>query len=466
MHTDTPTIRGRVVPQWAAALEVRPIRPEERSSWRTLMATHHYLGFRGFVGESLYYVACVETEWVALLGWAAAAWMVRPRDQWIGWTRAQQWARLKFVVNNARFLILPDVYVPNLASKTLALNTQRLSRDWEAVYGHPVLVAETFVDPARFPGTSYRAAGWEYLGDTRGFARHHRHYVQHGQPKQVWVRPLVPDSTALLRAPFLAPALMGGALTMLDFNALNWTGPNGLRDRLAALTDPRHRRGIRHRIDQVLLLALAAVLAGQRNYMAISDWIHDLEPEARRRFGCPRWGDTYKVPSEPTIRRVLQQVDADAVDAVFSGWLDAEARRLGDAIAVDGKSLRGSGHGARSRPVHLLSGLVHRTGHVVGQVDVDQKTNEIPKVRDLLDPLDIAGQIVTVDALHTQKDTARYLVQEKQAHYVMEVKGNQPTLQEAIEALDLEDFSPSGPNGRSRPRPDRNAHRAHDDRPE
>ncbi|PSR20264.1 MAG: hypothetical protein C7B45_15750 [Sulfobacillus acidophilus] len=67
---------------------------------RTLMATHHYLGFRGLVGESLSYVACVEEEWVALLGWAAAAWMPRSRDQWIGWTRAQQWVRLRFVVNN------------------------------------------------------------------------------------------------------------------------------------------------------------------------------------------------------------------------------------------------------------------------------------------------------------------------------------------------------------------------------
>ena len=98
---------------------------------------------------------------------------------------------------------------------------------------------------------------------------------------------------------------MEGALTLLDFNALNWTEPDGLRDRLTELTDPRHRRGIRHAIDPVRVLALAAVLAGQRNYLAISDWIHDLDPEARRLFGCRRWGATYRVPSEPTIRRVL-----------------------------------------------------------------------------------------------------------------------------------------------------------------
>ncbi len=275
------------------------MRPAERAAWRTVMATHHYLGFRGFVGESLWYVATVDTDWVALLGWAAAAWMVRVRDQWIGWSRPQQGARLKFVVNHARFLILPDVHIPNLASKTLAYTTQRLRPDWEAVYGHPVLVAETFVDPTRFPGTSYRAAGWESLGLTRGFARRHRHYVAHGQPKQVWVRPLTPNGAAPLAAPFLTPALMGGTPTMLDLNTLNWTGPDGLRPRWAALPDPRHRRGIRHRLDHVRLLALAAVLAGQRHDVAISDGIHDLDPEARRRFGCPRGGIPIRGPANP-----------------------------------------------------------------------------------------------------------------------------------------------------------------------
>ena len=241
---------------------------------------------------------------------------------------------------------------------------------------------------------------------------------------------------------------------MLDFNTLNWTGPDGLRPRLAALPDPRHRRGIRHRLDHVLLLALAAVLAGQRHYVAISDWIHDLDPEARRRLGCPRWGDTYKVPSEPTLRRVLQQVDPEAVDAVFSAWLDAETRRVGDALTIDGKSLRGSAHGARTRPVPRLAGIVHRTGQVLGPGDVDVTTNEIPKLRDLLAPLNITGPIVTPDALPTQTATARFLVEEKHAHDVMAVKGNQPRVQEACAALEPADFSPSGPHGRSRPRAD------------
>jgi len=241
---------------------------------------------------------------------------------------------------------------------------------------------------------------------------------------------------------------------MVDFNTVNWTGPGGLQEQLARVVDPRHRRGVRHRVDQVLVLALAAVLAGQRTFVAIGDWIQDLRPEQRAAFGCPRWGDTYKVPSEPTVRRVLQQLDADVLDTVLSQWLTGELLQTGDAIAIDGKSVRGSGHGSRERPVHLLSALVHRTGQVIGQVDVDIKTNEIPKLKELLDPLDVTRAVVTIDALHTQRDTARYLVDEKHAHYVMEVKQNQPTLHDALEALDLEDFSPSEPNTRQGTRPD------------
>ena len=216
----------------------------------------------------------------------------------------------------------------------------------------------------------------------------------------------------------------------------------------------------------MLLLALAAVLAGQRTYVAISAWIQDLDPAARRRFGCPRWGDTYRVPSEPTVRRVVQGTDPDAVDGVVSAWWDTAPRGPGEALAIDGKRLRGSVPGARTRPGHLLAGLVHRTGQVLGQVEVDVKTNEIPRLRDLLAPLDITGHIVTTDALHTQTATATFLVQEKHAHYVMEVKGNQPSVQAACEALELADFSPSGDHDRSGPRPDRTADGAHDDGPE
>lgn len=446
MHTDDALLRDHLVPDWTRRLTVRLIRPSEIARWRDLMSTHHYLGFRALVGESLKYVACVDDEWVALLGWSSGAFMCRPRDQWIGWARDQQFRRIRYIAHNARFLILPDVHIPNLASKVMTLNTRCLAADWMAVHGHAIVAVETFVDPARFVGTAYRAAGWIRLGQSRGFARSAGRYVYHGHPKDYWMYPLRRDARAVLTAPFIAPDLESGGMTMVDFNAANWVGPHGLRERLQQVTDPRHRRGIRHAQDIVLLLACAAVLAGQRNFTAVSDWIHDLTTEQRQRFGCRRWGDTYRIPSEPTIRRTLQQVDAVLFDEALSGWL-MDQPLAGRAIAVDGKTLRGSGHGD-TRPIHLLSALMHKEGCVIGQVEVGAKTNEIPKIKDLLDPLNITDAIITVDALHTQVETARYLVDDKHAHYIMEVKRNQPNLYEAIDALQDDDFSPSGSHDR------------------
>jgi hypothetical protein len=177
-------------PAWKESLVVRPLRCEERSRWRQLMNQHHYLGLQRLVGQSLCYVATVGDHWVALLAWGSAALKCQPRDAWIGWPPCLKCRRLHLIANNLRFLILPEWHQPNLASRILALNLKRLSTDWEGFYGHPILVAETFVDSARFQGTCYRAAGWKVLGRTRGFAKQGRGYICHGRSKTVLVRPL------------------------------------------------------------------------------------------------------------------------------------------------------------------------------------------------------------------------------------------------------------------------------------
>jgi len=173
------------------------------------MSEHHYLRDATLVGECLRYVAVSpDGDWVALLGWASAAWHLREREAWLGWSLEQRRRRLRLVAQNARFLILPGEACPNLASRVLGLCCQRLSEDWQLVHGHGVLLAESFVDPARFLGTCYRAAGWQALGRTKGFARAGReYYVAHHQPKELWVRPLAPAAATLLRAPALPPAL-------------------------------------------------------------------------------------------------------------------------------------------------------------------------------------------------------------------------------------------------------------------
>ncbi|MEW6523300.1 MAG: Druantia anti-phage system protein DruA [Bacillota bacterium] len=251
------------------SLVVRPIRPDEEPTWNTLMATHHYLGFERLVGESLKYVALLEGEWVALIAWGTAAFKCAARDQWIGWSREQQWQRLKFLANNQRCLILPHVHQPNLASKCLALNLRRLSADGQASFGHPVLLAETFVDPSRFQGT------WLPLGQTRGFGLSSSRYYHHGQPKTVWVRPLHRRARALLTALFTAPILQGKGGIRLDLNTVKIEKAGGLLDYLRKLPDPRRRRGIRHSQVAILAVAICAVLCGHRSYVAIGEWAAD-----------------------------------------------------------------------------------------------------------------------------------------------------------------------------------------------
>src|SRR6266536_4613748 len=272
-----------------ARLAVRLVRREERERWRELMRKHHYLGLQHIVGESLWYVATSNEEWVALIGWGAAALKCGVRDRWIGWERELQWRRLHLVANNARFLILPGWNQPNVASRLLALNLKRLSQDWEVCHGHPILLAETFVDGARFRGTCYRAAGWQILGQTRGFGKRNQRYWYHGQPKLVLVRPLSVDAPVRLVAPFLPPLRTSTKeLGMIDVNRLPLEGEGGLIDVLKSVVDPRKPRGVRHPVVTVVAIAVCAALSGARSFTAIAEWAEDLSSDALKCLGSKR----------------------------------------------------------------------------------------------------------------------------------------------------------------------------------
>ena len=171
---------------------VRPIAADERKPFDRLLVQEHHLHNASLVGEVLRYVATDGERWLALLAWSTAAFKCKPRDAWIGWPERVQWRRLKLVANNARFLVLPDARQPHLASRVLALNCRRLPGDWKAAFGHPVLLAETFVERDRFAGTCYRAAGWSLVGETKGFGRSAGTYYEHVIAKRVLVRALHP----------------------------------------------------------------------------------------------------------------------------------------------------------------------------------------------------------------------------------------------------------------------------------
>jgi predicted transposase YbfD/YdcC len=419
-------------------LIVRPITANERSAWDTLMATHHYLGFRSLVGESIRYVAEMQGRWVALLGWCAAALKCRARDTWIGWPQVIQWQRLHLIANNARFLILPDIHIPNLASRILSLNLKRLARDWEQIHGHPVLLAETFVDSSRFAGTCYKAANWVYLGQTRGFGKLSHSYFHHGQKKALFVRPLNKKALRWLTDPVAHPQLVR-KVTPMKFTKKQI---DDLINSLKGLPEPRHKRGLRHRKISILAIAICAVVCGARSYTAIAEWAQRCSQKMLQRLWCRFDEKTqrYVPPSEPTIRRLVHSIDAEAVDQSLGGWVGGLF--TGEAIGFDGKVLKGARREDGSK-VHLLSAFVHQEGITIAQRQISSKSNEIPAAQPLLEPLDLKGQVVTADAMHTQTELARFLVEEKRADYCFTVKDNQPTLKEDIASLHLnEEFPP------------------------
>jgi predicted transposase YbfD/YdcC len=202
---------------------------------------------------------------------------------------------------------------------------------------------------------------------------------------------------------------------------------------LAAVTDPRTRAGRRHPLVAILVLAAAAVLAGARSMAAIAEWAADAPQPVRAALGTrrdPRTGHwVWTVPSETTIRRTLARLDAEALAAAIGAWLADRDRpdRRRRAVAVDGKTVRGAKRDD-GRQVHLLAAMDHATRTVLAQRQVDGAPGEVPGFRPLLDGLDLAGVVVTADALQTHPDAAEFLVTGKQAHYLFTVKANQPTL--------------------------------------
>lgn len=207
---------------------------------------------------------------------------------------------------------------------------------------------------------------------------------------------------------------------------------SGLVGTLAGVLDPRKPRGVRHQIGTILALGVCAVLAGCRSFTAIGEWATGASEQLLAALGVEG-----RAPSESTIRRALQRLDGDQLDSTIGRWAAACTRPAASAprvIAVDGKRIRGSG-GRGVDPRHLLGAIDHTHGVVLAQREVGAKTNEISQFAPLLDPVDLAGAVVTADALHAQRAHADYLVLERDAHYLLTVKGNQPGLYTQLKAL-------------------------------
>jgi predicted transposase YbfD/YdcC len=204
-----------------------------------------------------------------------------------------------------------------------------------------------------------------------------------------------------------------------------------LLDLLAQVPDPRKRRGRRHALAGLLATGIAAVIAGSRSFAAIGQWAADASPEVLAGLGAARGP-----AEESTFRRAFALVSADVLDRALGAWLWTRAVQAGGrlVIAVDGKTVRGARSKAGKAP-HLVAALAHGIGAVLGQVAVEEKSNEIPAVRELLKAFaDLAGAVFTIDAMHTQHDTAQAILV-RQADYVMTVKANMPALYRQLKKL-------------------------------
>ena len=320
------------------------------------MQCYHYLGALPKIGNTVWYVASWDDEWVALLSFSAAALKCGVRDRWIGWDFRHQYDRLNLIANNSRFLILPHHHHKNLASRVLSLCQRRIQGDWVERFGYSLLLLETFVDPTRFVGTIYRAANWQYVGDTRGYQRIRSGYSQtRHTPKWVFVQPLQRNARVLLSRPRLNERYQTGAPRM----KLTAEQMQSLPEFFSPITDPRRAQGRRHPLQAVLAIATAAVLCGARGYKAIFDWARALSPRARARFRCRLRNGKYWVPSESILRDVLIRVDPVELDQAFQRW-NAQYGALDQSLAIDGKTLCNAIDEA-GRQTHVMSAIGHQS---------------------------------------------------------------------------------------------------------
>ena len=431
---------------------VRLVAADEVGRFNYHLQEDHYLESSRLAGQSLRYVAAVAGQWVGLLTFSAAALHLKARERWIGWSPRQRARRLGLVVNNSRFLVLPERHrYPNLASKVLGLVLRRLSADWQEHWGHPVLVVESFVDESRYRGTCYRACGFEAVGLTAGFGRASRDFYQeHGRPKQLYLRELrgrarqrlrqarLPEELARYEAevtgpcPFQAPAL------------------ESLLDRLGALRDGRRGHGLRHRQRFVLACAAVSTLLGACGYRAFESNCQKLTQRQLRALGCTPDEDDgrYYPPSDSTFQRVLSKVDAPAVASIVGQWLAQQEVGALAQLAVDGKVLRGSGR-HDGKPLQLLSAVTHHLRLTLDQVAIAAKSNEIPALKPLLRKINPPpGTLITADAMHCQQEGARFITRELGGDYLFGLKGNQSgILQKAQHLLAQQGFPPSGQLG-------------------
>ena len=427
-------------------VSVRLMLPEERERFDGLLESRHYLHSARVGGPSLRYVAEVDGQWVALLVFSGAAPHTKAREGEIGWTPRQRARRLCFVINNSRFLVLPERQrYPNLASRVLGLCLKRVNADWQEHWGHPVVLVESYVDESQYRGTCYRACGFKALGFTAGYGRSSRdYYEEHGLPKQLYVRELRPRAIGILRQGRLPSDLAAHEEKVSGPCPLRATHLSSLLEVFEQFRDKRRGHGLRHPQPFVLACAALAMLMGAGGYEAFEEECSKLTQRQLRALGCrkdPKTG-RYRAPSDTTFFRVLNGIDAAEFDLHIGQWMMAQEISILQALAIDGKCLRGSAR-TDGKALQLLSAVSHRLRLTVAQQPVEEKSNEIPALAPLLRKLPkgaLEGSLITADAMQCQQESSRLVTQDLGADYLWGLKGNQSGILERAQQRLPKDF--------------------------
>ncbi len=389
-----------------------------------MVRLYHPLGFQGMVGEQLYYVAeDGQGNWVACLGWSAAARHLKDRELWIGWDRVQMRQRLHLVANNGRFLILPGYAGwANLASRVLGLCSQVISDDWQAQYGHPIWLLETFVEQEHL-GSCYKACAWQEIGKTKGYRRNSKKgYCKHGVVKRYFARTLhkqardwlasrkpLPEDRPLPKIEPLAQPIAPDPAN----------GNPGLLQLIAQeVQDPRGCKGKRFRLETIIGILILGMLAGEKTCAGIARWAQTMSDSLRRELGCVLGLQGRCVPSANTYRYALQELAPDQLDHLVQRWCAISGINLERThLAIDGKVLRGSADDDKPA-VAQLNVYDTKRQMTVDQIAIPEKTNEITAIRTIAERHQLKETIITIDAAHTNPTTMRSLVEKGGSRFV------------------------------------------------
>lgn len=430
-------INEELSPHALKELEVRCWDDENEEAFRDAFDQFHYLKCPNGRQMLLKQVVLHQDRPVALLSWTHCCRALSERDNWVGWDRRTCSRRLPLVVQNNRFLLLTSAAgrTRNLASRVLALSVDHMAACWEEKFGHCVWLAETFVDPDRFNGGCYLAAGWHKAGQSAGFSRFGPDYYQsNDHPKDLWIKPLRRDARERLRDPSVP--LPGEKQRAAGVMPVKAKVAESLAEALRKVPDPRSRRGRQFPLGAMLATAVLALASGGQTVSDIFRFCQDLTWSQRRNLGFRPNSKARKVvppPGENCWRKVLSRIDSKQLAAVINKWLQDNRQELPPMLSIDGKVIG-------NNLATIVSVVDARDGSPVAQLAANGNGKEQELANDIIDSFpegSLDGKTIGGDALYAQRDLVRTLVQDHGANVLVQLKANQPgTLKNARRLLD------------------------------